>query len=255
LAFERLANDYNFLNISSYGLVLTKLIVEEIEARVASGAPCRVLDVGCGCGIGRQASYQWAIREQLSTNHDQSEYWGLEPDVGVTADAGLFDNYQHALMETAELPENHFDVAYSSMVMEHVADPPAFLAALSRCLKPGGVYLFATPNARSFVPWMTKLLHKLKIDELALRLVRGAQEIEEYHYPVQFLFNSPRQIARYASEYGFEPPRCAFIEGAGAYSYFRGPLKVLKWPLMTKRKLLQRGDRLATLIGRMQKSL
>lgn len=250
LGFDRLATEYNFLNISSYGRVLTNLVAEETRSRVADGISPNVLDVGCGCGIGREAAFQWAIRETLSGG----EFWGLEPDEGVKAAGGLFDNYQHALMETAQLPTGHFDVAYSSMVMEHVADPAAFLAAVGRCLKPGGVYLFATPNARSFVPLATKILHKLRVDELALRLVRGKQQIDEYHYPVQFRFNSPRQVARYAEQHGFDPPQCAFIEGTGSYSYFRGPLKVLGPLLQFKRKLVRRPDRLATLLCKLRKS-
>lgn len=251
LSFEQLQSEYNFLNISSYGLVLTNLIVDEIQSRDSGN--CNVLDVGCGCGIARNVDYQWAVRDHIATDRG-GQYWGIEPDEGIQPKEGLFDQFQHALMETAELPENSIDVAYSSMVMEHVADPKAFLSALERCLKPGGVYLFATPNSRSFVPWMTKVLHQLHLDELVLRLVRAKQEIEEYHYPVQFLFNSPRQIASHAKKHGFDPPGCAFIEGNGSYSYFRGPLKVLKYPLMSKRKLVRRRDRLSTLICRIQKS-
>ena len=53
-------------------------------------------------------------------------------------------------METADLPENYFDLAYSYMVMEHVADPVGFLKALVKCLQPGGVYVFLTPNKRHY---------------------------------------------------------------------------------------------------------
>lgn len=251
LGFQKLQSEYNFLNISSYGRVLTNLIVDEVRSR--NEGACQVLDIGCGCGIGRNSQFQWAIRNALDTGQG-GKFWGLEPDEGIQTEAGLFDNFQHALMETADLPENSIDVAYSSMVMEHVADPTAFLSALQRCLKPGGVYLFATPNAKSFVPLMTKVLHQLRLDELVLKLVRGKQEIEEYHYPVQFLFNTPGQIAKHASQHGFESPGCAFVEGTGSYSYFRGPLKILRYPLMAKRRILKRRDRLSTLICRIEKS-
>ena len=194
--FERLAGQYNFMTLPPYGQVFSEVVVDECRRR---GGACRVLDIGCGSGVGRNVSHQWKIKEAVS------DYWGIEPDPDVTPAAGLFDHFQHALMETAELPAAAFDVAYSAMVMEHFADPVSFLAAVHRALKPGGVYLFVRPNAESFVPWATKTLHALRVDGLALRLVRGKAEVEEYHYPVQFRANSPRQLDLLAVQAGFAP--------------------------------------------------
>jgi SAM-dependent methyltransferase len=242
--FETLAGQYSYMSLPPYGQVFAEVVDDESRRR---GGQCRVLDIGCGRGVGRDASHQWKIKEQAS------DYWGLEPDPDVTPAAGLFDHYQHALMETAELPAGQFDVAYSAMVMEHVADPVAFLSAVRRVLKPGGVYLFVTPNARSFVPWATKTLHALHVDELALRLVRRKAEVDEYHYPVQFKANSPRQLDRLAAETGFDPPQYAYFEGPGIQGYLRGPLLPLRWLITGKRRLIRNPGRLATMLCRMAK--
>jgi SAM-dependent methyltransferase len=243
LSFERVAAGYNFLTFPSFGQVFADVVVDEVRRR--TGPERRVLDIGCGCGIGRNVDYQWSIKKAAT------DFWGIEPDESVTPQAGLFDHFQYALMETADLPAAAFDVAYSAMVMEHVADPVAFLTALSRCLKPGGVYLFVTPNAQSFVPWATKVLHQLKVDELALRLVRRKQQIEEYHYPVQFRSNTARQLDQLARATGFAPPEYAYLEGQGSHHYLRGPLAPLRRLLVWKRRRFRRPDRLATLICRM----
>lgn len=243
-SFEELVGRYNFLTFSSYARVLASLLLGEIKK--VSG-PARVLDIGCGRGIGRQLEPQQEIHEAAG------EFWGIEPDTSVQPTDGLFDNFQHALMETAELPENSFDLAYSSMVMEHVADPDAFLGALHRCLKPGGVYLFVTPNAKSFVPRITKLCHDCHIDEFVLRLVQGSQQVEEYHYPVEFKFNTPRLIESHAERKGFQPPEYAYIEGKGGRSYFPGPLRLVYRLLVAKRKLIKNPRRLATMICRLTK--
>ena len=244
--FDDVAASYNFLTLPSFGQVFAELVVD--EARRRGGGPCRVLDIGCGCGIGRNVEHQWSIKRATG------DFWGIEPDPGIKVVDGLFDHFQHALMETTNLPPASFDIAYSAMVMEHVADPVAFLQALHRCLKPGGVYLFVTPNADSFVPWATKVLHGLRIDEFVLRLVRGKQQIEEYHYPVQFRCNSARQLDRLASQIGFAPPEYAYLEGTGSHHYLRGPLAPLRPLLVWKRKRFRRPDRLATLICRMTKN-
>lgn len=244
-SFETLVGRYSFLNFSSYARVLTSLLLGEIKKTPGSA---RVLDVGCGRGIGRQLQLQQEIREAAG------EFWGIEPDTSVLPVDGLFDSFQHALMETAELPENSFDLAYSSMVMEHVADPDAFLASLHRCLKPLGVYLFITPNAMSFVPRVTKLCHTCGIDEFMVRLVHGSQQVEEYHYPVQFKFNTPRQINSFAERKGFRPPEYAYIEGGGVRGYFPGPLRLFYRLLVAKRRLIKNPSRLATMICRLTKS-
>jgi SAM-dependent methyltransferase len=245
LPFEQLSQEYNFLKISNYARVLTNLILGEM-AKCQS--PPRILDIGCGNGIGRSVHLQHEIRAQAG------EFWGLEPDESVKAPEGLFFNYQHALMETAELPENYFDIVYSSMVMEHVEHPELFLAAVARCLTPGGVYLFLTPNEASLVPKITKWCRILKLDELALRAVRRSETIEEYHYPVQFRFNSPRVIDRIAKRMGFLSPDYAFIEGTGAASYFPGPLRPIYSMVKLKRNLIKNPRRLSTLICRMRKA-
>ncbi len=243
LSFDQLKREYNFLNISSYPRVLTNLILGELSRRPG---PTKVLDVGCGKGIGRSVELQEEVGKLAS------EFWGIEPDTSVPAPSGLFTNYQHALMETAVLPENYFDIVYSSMVMEHVEKPEDYLQAVKRCLKPGGVHLFLTPNANSFVPRVTKLCHQLKLDEFALKLVRRQDTIEEYHYPVQFRFNTPRTIDRFAERFGFLPPEYAYIEGTGARSYFPGPFRIIYNVIKMKRNIIKNPRRLATMICRME---
>ena len=43
-----------------------------------------------------------------------------------------------ATIESAELPEDYYDLIYMQQVIEHVHDPHAVLAKLLKCLKPGG---------------------------------------------------------------------------------------------------------------------
>ncbi|MEE9211772.1 MAG: class I SAM-dependent methyltransferase [Phycisphaeraceae bacterium] len=244
MAFDELSQRYNFQNISSFAHVLTNLIVQEIKQR-----PCstRVLDVGCGRGLGRCVEYQWAIRNVAG------EYWGLEPDENVEPAPGLFDHYQRALMETADLPHASFDLVYSSMVMEHVADPDSFMRAIYQCLKPGGSYLFLTPNGKSLIPMITRTLHNAHLDELMLRLLKGKEAVEKYHYPVQFRFNSTRTITACARRLGFHEPEYAFIEGKGNKNYFPGPLRPIYHAMVLYRNIFKNPRRLATLICRITK--
>lgn len=244
--FDALSKSYNYLTIKSFPQTFVDLVVD--HCRRQGVGSCRVLDIGCGSGIGRNTSNQWTVKSVAG------ELWGIEPDDEIQVSNGLFNNFQHALMETATLPVDYFDVAYSAMVMEHVADPKGFLQAVQRCLKPGGVYLFVTPNAQSFVPWATKTLHNLHVDELAIRLIRGKQ-VEEYHYPVQFLCNTSKKISEHADKSGFLPPEFVYVEGTGNLSYLRGPLAPIRTILAWKRRRWRNPENLSTLICRLTKRL
>ena len=48
--------------------------------------------------------------------------------------------------DIAELDMAGFDLVTSMEVIEHVADKPAFLAALAKALNPGGLMILSTPN-------------------------------------------------------------------------------------------------------------
>ena len=115
------------------------------------------------------------------------------------------------MMETAQLPEDNFDVAYSSMVMEHLTDPEAFMKAICRCLKPGGVYLFVTPNGRNLVVRAGRGLRRIHLLEIVLRLVKGKQQVDEYHYPVQYRFNTPEVIDLITRRIGFRKPESVLL--------------------------------------------
>jgi SAM-dependent methyltransferase len=247
LTFEELGARYNYDLTSDRRRILVRLLIKECGKRQH---PIRALDIGCGTGIseeeGVNAEYLRAFRAHVD------ELWGVEPDESVTPTHGLIDHFQHATLEAAKLPENYFDIAYSYFVMEHVENPALFLQHVFRCLRPGGVYIFITPNGRHYFTKIAKFLKAVHLDELILRLVRG-KSVAGYHYPVQYRVNTPRQIDRLASEQKFERPEYAFIERGGPRPYFRGPFLVIYFTLVWKRRIYRSSKVLLELICRLKK--
>ncbi len=243
-AFARLASSYNFRYQGSRSAIFTDLVIEEC-GRVPR--PSRVLDIGCGKGIELDLDLTRRIAKACDELH------GIEPDTGIKPPEGVFTTYEHALMETSKVAPNSIDVAYSFMVMEHVQDPAAYMKAVHRALKPGGSYLFMTINARHYFAMLAGTARSMRLDEMALRLIRGKAEVESYHYPTAYKVNSPRTIGRVARELGFEEPTYAFMEQHGPTPYFRGPLKPILWAMNAKRAAIKQPSALLELICRVRK--
>ncbi len=248
MSFEDLASRYNFRLTSDRRRVFARLVIGEIERRKQRGESVRALDIGCGQGIGRNLGYQRAIAKAAD------EFWGIEPDDSIQPEPGLYQNFQHALLETATIPEASIDVAYSFMVMEHVADPAAFFGAVRRALKPGGCYLFLTVNGRHYFTIFAKALHAMKLDEGVLKLLKRA-EAEKYHYPVVYKCNTEPDLRRWAEQAGFAPPEFVYLESEGPGNYLPGPLKLLAVAGDAKRKTLKNPRHLLNLVCRLRRPL
>ncbi len=248
-SFEQLRDSYNFQTTTCWQRTFLRLLAAEADRLRSESGTVRVLDIGCGNGIGRRPHWTAAVREHFD------ELWGIEPDPSIKPQEGVIDHFQTATLETADLPEGYFDLSYSFMVVEHVADPHAFLSAVQRSLRPGGVHFFVTVNGHHYFAKMAKFMKAMKIEDAMLRVLRGKQTTDSYHYPVQYRMNRPSQIDRLAREHGFGNPEYAFIEEDGPKPYLRGPLKPFWSLMMAKRRRIENPRQLLTMYCRMRKQV
>jgi len=98
------------------------------------------LDVGCGAGL---LCEPLARLGAAGTGGDAAQE-NVEAARHHAAGSGLTVDYRHG--ELAALGLGQFDLVTSLEVLEHVADKPAFAAALAARLGPGGLMVLSTPN-------------------------------------------------------------------------------------------------------------
>ena len=140
---------------------------------------------------------------------------GLDIDPAVRSNEDLADAH---VLDTGRYPfaDARFDACVSNYVLEHVTDPDSHLSEIRRILRPGGVYLFRTPNVYHYLPVVSRLtphwIHHAVANRLR-NLGAGAPD----PYPTYYRLNSRRAIHRAAARSGLRVRELRMIEKEPSY--------------------------------------
>jgi 2-polyprenyl-6-hydroxyphenyl methylase/3-demethylubiquinone-9 3-methyltransferase len=129
------------------------------------------LDVGCGAGLlaeplarlGAQVTAIDAAPELIDVARDHA------------ARQGLVIDYRAAAVEDID---GQFDLITSLEVIEHVADPQAFVEALAKRLAPGGLLILSTPNRTEWSKLLT-----ITLAEGLGRIPKGTHDFDKFIPP------------------------------------------------------------------------
>ena len=124
---------------------ITSQIAAEFGRDLKGEAPfagLRILDIGCGGGLlsepmarlGADVVGADAAERNIPVAQVHAEQSGLEID------------YRFTTAEAMAADGEQFDVVLNMEVVEHVADPLAYLTACQQLLKPGGLMICSTLN-------------------------------------------------------------------------------------------------------------
>jgi SAM-dependent methyltransferase len=113
----------------------TEVYADLVRAHLPAAG--RLLDVGCGRG---------GLVEQLT--HPLPQMMGIDPDWLSLRQHRL--NLPRAVAFSDQIPfaAESFDVVFASWLLEHLARPYQTFSEIGRILKPGGVFVFITPNGK-----------------------------------------------------------------------------------------------------------
>lgn len=164
----------------------------------------RILEVGAGPSNPTSEFLSWI-----------GELHGVDIDPAV---------YTNSALRTANKIENDrypfsdhsLDAWVSDYVLEHVEYPACHLAEVNRVLKPGGIYLFRTPNRYHYVSIVSNYtplwFHRL-ISNRIRNLPRNAHD----PYPTFYRFNDQRTITAAAQKIGMEIVEFHLVEKEPSY--------------------------------------
>ncbi|MGQ3487853.1 bifunctional 2-polyprenyl-6-hydroxyphenol methylase/3-demethylubiquinol 3-O-methyltransferase UbiG [Roseovarius pacificus] len=130
---------------------ITAQIAAEFDRDLNADVPfsgLRILDIGCGGGL---LSEPMARLGATVVGADAAER--NIPVAQVHAEqSGLTIDYRNTTAEAIAAAGEQFDIVLNMEVVEHVADPLAYLTACQTLLKPGGLHICSTinRNAKSF---------------------------------------------------------------------------------------------------------
>lgn len=157
----------------------------------------RWLDLGCG----HQVLPSWRLESEKSLVNGCETVVGLDFDHGSLKDHKTVN--QRVRGSIADLPftESYFDLVTANMVVEHLDNPEVQFQEVYRVLKPGGLFLFHTPNALGYLTICARLVPS-RFKERFVYFLDGRTEndVFETHYKA----NTRRQISELAGAAGFE---------------------------------------------------
>jgi ubiquinone/menaquinone biosynthesis C-methylase UbiE len=136
-------------------------------------------------------------------------------------------------IERLPFAENTFDVVSANMVVEHVANPTAAVAEITRILRPGGIFLFHTVNFLNYTFFLAKFLPQ-RIKNRLIWLLEGRKD--EDVFPVFYRFNTARQLKTLLRDGRLQCHRMEFLNSTATTAQL-GPVAIPELGLI---RLLQR---------------
>jgi ubiquinone/menaquinone biosynthesis C-methylase UbiE len=162
------------------------------------------LDLGCG----HQVLPFWREAEERELVAKCAMIVGMDYDLPSLQEHRSVSLCVRGHINTLPFKDGHFDLVTANMVVEHLAEPALQFREIYRVLKPGGIFLFHTPNAAGYPTLLTKLVpEKLKHKLIYILDGRKEADVFETHYCA----NTRTQIAGLAEASGFEVSRIQMI--------------------------------------------
>jgi ubiquinone/menaquinone biosynthesis C-methylase UbiE len=155
------------------------------------------LDLGCG----HQVLPLWREEEEQRLVASCGTIVGIDYDLPSLRKHRSVSLRVRGDINTLPFKDSYLDLVTANMVVEHLAEPAIQFREINRILKPGGIFLFHTPNAIGYPSILAKLTpENLKHKLIHLLDGRKEEDVFETHYKA----NTRNQIVSLAEMVGVE---------------------------------------------------
>jgi SAM-dependent methyltransferase len=179
---------------------------------------CDWLDLGCG----HQPFPAWVEADARGMIAGCRTAVGIDLDFPSLQKNTYLRDRAMGSLEHLPFSNDSFDVVTCNWVVEHLEAPAAVLAEVKRVLRPGGRFLFHTPNRNA--PQLRVAAHtpeRLKAPLIWILEQRPAEDVFKTFYRM----NTEQDIRRLAAEAGLEVERLEQLSSS-AMTAILGPLAI-----------------------------
>jgi SAM-dependent methyltransferase len=156
----------------------------------------RWLDAGCGHGV-----FPSWMKERGQSLVERCDFVvGLDCDCPSLWENQIVDALVAGDLSDLPFQADSFDVVSANMVVEHLSEPDRVGQALYRVLKPGGVFIFHTPNYLNYQTVLASLIPQ-RLKYKLIEFMEGRAEKDAF--PTFYRLNTDRAVRQMAERQGF----------------------------------------------------
>lgn len=191
------------------------------------------LDLGCG----HHMLPEWRLAEEKTLIAKAAHVIGLDYDFPSLVKHRTIGTKVQGSATELPFADSLFDLVTANMVVEHLDNPQVQFREVNRVLKPGGFFIFHTPNEYGHFSMMRKLVPGFAVKKLSKLLDgREAGDVFEVHYKA----NNQKAIGNLATETGFDTEEIRMVSSDAVFAVVP-PLAIaeLLWIKLLKADVLK----------------
>jgi ubiquinone/menaquinone biosynthesis C-methylase UbiE len=138
-----------------------------------------------------------------------------------------------AELGTLPFADHSFDLVTCNMVVEHLANPRATFAELTRVLKPRGVMIVNTANSRGYAVTANRWLQRFMPNRIRVKVANFAERrATGDFFPTFYRANSLPELRSIFREFGLQTEQATIVTAPQPFFRFFAPLALVEMFIM-----------------------